>query len=174
MPSLDEIRQMIIDSGPEHWHKPQPGPYFTDGYDVDENAFRSHDELYVFKPDVDLTIQEGLEWGHNSREITKSTQVWDCVEFPDETVRVRFADIFWRGVLVDRVQVVSVDGARAVLPFGSRTLKNGPMPMGSAARGFTPEWDNTATAFETAVARIVDGDREFEEYFRQSGMRISG
>lgn len=172
MPSLNEIRQMIIDSDPEDWHKPQVGPYFTDAYNVDDDAFQSHDTLFVFEPDVDLTIQHGLKW--DDYEITKATDLWDGAVFPDQTVRVRLADIFWRGTLIDRVEVVSVDGSRAVLPVGTRHLKN-EMPISGPDEDFKPEWDYTATAFETAVARVVNNLRmDFEQYFQRAGLRILG
>jgi hypothetical protein len=173
MPSLFEIRQMIVASDPAQWHKPLTGPYFTDAYDVDDDVFRFHGELYVFEPDVDLTIQEGLKWGHLADSVNKATDLWDDAHFPDPSARVTWADVFWRGSLIDRVNVVSVDGARATLPVGTRTPKDP-----EAARRLTPgvkvEWDYSATAFETAVARVVDGGYDFDDYFRRAGLRVLG
>jgi hypothetical protein len=170
---LDEIRQLIVDHDDRDafWHAPQTGPYFTDAPDVDEDTFRQHSELFVYTGDVDLTIQAGLEWGHLAHQVKRADAIWDDVAFPDESARVSYADIFWRGVLVDRISVITVDGGRATLPVGTRARRDRDVPF---KPGMKVVWDYSATAFEAAVARVVDGGRDFDSYFRQTGMVIQG
>jgi len=169
---LDELRQIIIESADkdEYWHALPPGPYFTDAPDIDDDTFRQHSALYVFKDDLDLTIQEGLKWGHLSHDVERVDQLWDDVSFPDESAMVSNADVFWRGSLVDRVLVVTVDGGRATLPVGSRRALN--YEDGHLTSGTKVQWEYTCTAYEAALARVVDQGQEFDRYLRQTGMVI--
>ncbi|NUU19524.1 hypothetical protein HP550_19930 [Cellulomonas humilata] len=171
---LDEIRQLISDHDDrdQYWHMVQTGPYFTDAPDVDDDTFRQHSELFVFAADVDLTIQSGLEWGHLARQVKRADAIWEHVHFPDESAQVTYADVFWRGSLVDRVSIITVDGGRATLPIGDRASRN--RDLGNLKPGVKVDWDYTASAFETAVARIVDGGRDFDRYFTQTGMIVRG
>lgn len=172
MASLNEIRRLIIDSDRERdWHNVITGPYFTDAPDIDDDTFRQHSELIVFKADVDLTIQYGLEWGHLARDLKRADRIWDGAHFPDESAKAFYADVFWRGTLVDRVQLVAVDGFRATLPLGTRRSAT---PVDELAPGDKVTWSYTATEYETALARVVDGGREFERYFRETGLKIKG
>ncbi len=168
---LDEIRRLIVDHPDRdpYWHRVPSGPYFAEVPDR-QDTIRQHDALFVFRGDVDLTIQSGLQWGHQSRTVTRAGQIWDDVDFTDQTAAVSYADVFWRRSLVDRVCVVTVDGGRATLPVGARRALNS--EHGLLTRGDRVEWEYSATAFETAVARIVDGDHEFDRYFEHTGMVV--
>lgn len=173
MPSLEEIRRLVIDSDRERdWHTVITGPYFTDAADIDDDTFRMHSELIVFRADVGLTIQYGLKWGHLARSVEKAQQIWDDAHFPDESASAFYADVFWQGSLIDRVQLISVDGGRATLPVGSRKALN--YDRAEARAGTKIDWEYTATEYETALARVVDGGREFEHYFRNTGLKIKG
>ena len=75
----------------------------------------SHHTVVVYVPDVDLTIAYGLDFDALRRDAPEFE--WSKV-FPDKSVHIGLADIFWRGSLVDRVAYVLVDGARGTLPIG--------------------------------------------------------
>jgi len=168
---LDDIRGLIISSDREvDWNDIEPGPYFTDAPDVDEKTFRWHTGLIVYRHDVRLSIQWGMEWGHIGRQVTKATDLWDDAAFPDEQARVELADIFWAGALVDRERVVVVDGGRGLLPLGERHAlnydrRNPPQKV---------EWEYSASRWQTELARLLDGGHDFDQYFRGAGLVVKG
>lgn len=170
MPSLRKIQTLIIESATHDWHRPALGPFYANAYDIDDDVFRLHSELLVYRGDVRLTIQHGLKWGHLSRHIETATQLWDGAHFPDESVQLFFGDVFWNGALIDRVQLISVDGARAVLPVGTRDALNA-SELEADRRDVKVEWEYSANPFETAIARIVnDDDADFRRYFERAGL----
>lgn len=168
--TLDELRQLIIESDREHdWHRLPAGPYFTDAPDIDEDTFRQHDELLVYRHDLDLTVQWGLEWGDGERK--QVSDYWHDVTFPDMSVKVCFADVFWRRSLVDRVEILAVDGHRAYLPLGTQQA----IGYDSSKPPHQQEnvtWEYSATAFEVGLARVINGNRDFDRYFNQSGLLV--
>lgn len=173
MPSLNDIRQMVIGSGPEDWYRPQVGPYFTDAYDVDEDVFRFHTELLVCRNDVDLTVQHGMKWGHTSQQVSKVDDLWDDVVFPDPSAKVFLADVFWRGALVDRVEMVGVDGYRAVLPVGDREAIHADGEPLTLDRNVKVQWRYVASSYEVALAHVISDGRDFERYLTAVGFSIT-
>lgn len=166
--NLFKLRELIIHSTIDDWHNVTVGPYFTDAPDIDNDTVEQHSELMVYRHDIDLTIQHGIRarrFGH----VEKVTQLWQDAHFPDPTVYVEFVDVFWRGVLVDREHVVTVDGGRASIPLGTKTTLNynpdGPQPE-------TFEFEYSATTWQTALARLVDGDRDWADYTKRAGIVI--
>lgn len=170
---LDEIRELIITSDREtDWHNVAIGSYFKEVPDVDEDTFEWHDSLIVYREDVDLSIQ----WGMRSRQlnhIEQAEQLWrEQGRFPDPKAEAVHADVFWRGSLVDRVQLVYVDGHRALLPVGDQRALN--YDHSKAPSEQTVEWKYSATRWEAGIARLLDGNRDFDRYFQQTGMIIKG
>lgn len=167
---LTELRQLIIDSDVSSWNVIPAGPYFTDAPNIDDDTFEQHGELLVFVPDVDLTIQAGMR-ARGRDHIEDATSLWgDVVPFADPTVRVEYVDVFWRGVLVDRSELVVVDGGRAVIPLGSQQVLNWTDHSEPAPDKF--EFSYSATTYEAALARVVDRDREWSEYMDRAKMKI--
>lgn len=170
--TLDELRTLIIDSTRERdWHDVAVGTYFADVPLGNEGTYEWHESLIVYRHDVNLTIQ----WGMRSRllsHVTKSADLWRAnAVFPDPSAIPVHADIFWAGSLVDRVQLVFVDGARALLPVGDQRALN----WNSADTLRPPkdvEWEYSATRFEVALARLLDNGHEFDSYFRRIGMVV--
>lgn len=156
--NLIELRQIIIDSSPDDWHKIyRQGPTYRDRFGEWSSPANgtsglnhdSHVSTVVFINDIDLTISYGMSETH--RDGSSSLDFKWSENFADKKIhQISLADIFWRGSLVDRVNFVNVDGARAVLP------------LGDGNQGLR------ITAFEQSVARLLDwieGNRQFESYY---------
>ncbi|MEM6107154.1 hypothetical protein AAHS21_12925 [Mycobacterium sp. 050272] len=107
MTTLAELRQLVRESEPADWHKIEESDNYKSRFD--------HTTL-VYKSDIDLTICYGLRFGSPTRSDTEFG--WSAV-FPDSSVLIASADVFWRGSLVDRVDYANVDGGRAILPIGA-------------------------------------------------------
>lgn len=172
MTTLDEIRQMILKSDRESdWHDIVVGTYFREVPLVDDDTFEWHNEMIVYRPDVDLTIQ----WGMRSRRldhVTTAEQLWDeHGRFPDPAAHVEHADVFWRGNLIDRVELVTVDGGRALLPVGDRRSLT---PLADLRPGKKVAWEYSATRWEVGLARLLDNDADFDRYFSQTTMVVQG
>lgn len=168
---LEELRQTIIESDREHdWHDIITGTYFSEVPDVDNDTFEWHQSMIVYKEDVDLSIQ----WGMDARgmdHVKTADQIWrEHGHFPDMEARVELADVFWRGALVDRVQLVVVDGGRALLPIGDQRALN--FDHAAAPGNQEIKWEYSATHFEIGVARLLDGGGEFDRYFGQTTMIV--
>lgn len=166
MPSLQELRVTISDSNASHWNVVgEPGPTYRDRFAVTLGPAGAHMEadshlsLAVFKADVDLSIAWGMDLDFAWIDGTlRDRRKFDWASaFPDESVWVSIADVFWRGSLVDRVHYVLVDGARALLPWAR-------------------EYDGLKTSrYEYDVARLLSdlsGHREFEYYFERAGFKL--
>jgi hypothetical protein len=167
--NLFKLREIIIHSTIDDWHNVTVGPYFTDAPDIDKDTVEQHSELMVYRHDIDLTIQHGLRargFGH----IEKAAQLWQDAHFPDPTAYVEFVDVFWRGVLVDREHLVTVDGSRASIPLGTREhlgyKSAGPLDPEEA------DFEYSATPWQAALARLVDGDHDWADYTKRAGIVI--
>jgi hypothetical protein len=165
---LTALRETIINADPEtDWNRIGPGPYFTDAPDIDEDTFEQHDELAVLNADLSISVQ----WGMRARGSSgKSLEgYWQGASFPDESISVYYVDVFWHGSLVDRSQVVSVDGGRAVIPVGWRVARRG----ASTADG-RPDYTFTYgyTRWDAGLADVVNGDgsSDWREYASRVGM----
>lgn len=169
MPSLAELRERILSTTQDDWHEIEAGPYFTDAPDIDKDTFDQHMALLVYRDDVSLTIQWGMDARSHVGRLTDLADIWPDAHFPDASIRVYFADVFWNGTLIDREHIVSVDGGRARLPLGRREA-----PGYDHTRDEPPVWVYTATRWQTGLARLLDSGHDFERYFAQTGMTVSG
>ncbi|MFD6094563.1 hypothetical protein ACFWGN_20825 [Oerskovia sp. NPDC060338] len=167
--NLLELRDTIINSSIDDWHNVTVGPYFTDAPDIDEDTVEQHQELMVYRSDIDVTIQHGLR-ARGYDQIKKATQLWHDAHFPDPAAHVEFVDVFWRGVLVDREHVVTVDGGRASIPMGIRDTLN---YVSGKPRPEKFEFAYRATRWQAALARLVDGDRDWADYTKRAGIVVN-
>lgn len=155
--TFDELRELILNSQPGDWHRITAlGPTYRDRFGswtgpndrvgIDHD---SHIEVAVYRPDIDLTITYGMPESQHDRSLTFG---WS-ENFPDsEILEISIVDFFWRGSLVDRVNYVHVDGARAILP------------LGGGHQGLK------ITRYDLAVARLLDrlsDHSDFDRYFDQ-------
>lgn len=82
----------------------------------------SHTYLAVYKDEVDLR----LAWGMTAdKELT-----FDGWDFPDRSIERQHVDGFWRGSLITRWPVLSVDGYRCFLPSPYQSVvETGALPL---------------------------------------------
>ena len=176
---LDELRSVIASSIPADWHK--ISCYGADTatsylYDLDKSSgadgwelhLDQHNQVFVYRPNVNLTMATGLPLDQG-RE-------WEDPELRAD-MRGKWLDVFWCGALVDRQLLFLVDGGRGVLPAFERELVDtGQLDMEDVGK--------TATTSEIRVARLVhclgnnisrfEDDRAgrggFDFYFSRSGI----
>ena len=165
--TFDEFRSLIEKSQPTDWRViPGDGPTYQVRYGaittpetgprVDINE---HHTLSVYTPDIDITLAFGMNMDFeyvDDRAPVRRTFDWSS-HFPDEETTVCIADLFYRGSLVDRVNYVLVDGARACLPWAK-------------------EYDGLKTSrYEYSVARLLNylpGPSQFDDYFTRAGFVV--
>jgi hypothetical protein len=156
-----ELRRLIQTSDPLEWHKIDRGPTYRSrliaahqpGIEQPRLEEDSHPSVAVYIPEVNITMAYGMgEELPGADGPIRIDRHFDWMEaFQDPTGwRIGFADIFWRGSLVDRTDYILVDGFRAVLPIG----------------GGHDGLD--ITIFDHDIARLLDGIegyRRFGQYF---------
>lgn len=146
---LDELRRILTESSAQAWSKlDSDGPLYR--YNVSmvsqpgSQAIPQidwHHSGAVYRDDVDLTIQ----WGLDVDSDRDSNDLWNfewASNFTSPKVHPYFVDVFWRGTLVDRYAVIGVDGGRGLVPFPRTT-------------GEEPNWYDVVTKREVAVAALV-------------------
>lgn len=152
---LHELRSMITETWDDYWNVILEGPLYN--YNLGNSGETAtvagwHSGRAVLMDDVDVAIEWGMPTSMFDREWKPE---WSA--FPDPVAHPEYCDILYRGSLVDRVEVASIDGGRAVLPIPTRR---------------DDEW--IAMDWPYHVARLVDSfssGREFETYFERSGIR---
>jgi hypothetical protein len=165
----DEIRQTITASSPDDWAVvAADGLTFLARFGEVRSQRQhwletdSHICLAVYRADIDLRLAWGLTVGTGLE--------FDGFNFADASITRQAVDGLWRGALVTRWYVLSVDGHRCYLPD--------PHPAdaetGEGVRGSgTVRW--TAKEGEVALARLLqaqvhEGGRDFDSYMDQAGI----
>ncbi len=171
--NLLELRNYISLRTAGDFHTVATGPLFNSSFSVIFEGgskdgritdVATHDTRLVCIDDIDIAI----EWGFPANDRDEEHHPWaQDANFPDPSVRTYLVDIFYRGSLVDREFVCSVDGGRAYLPAPApRRVLGGPYKEGEPIAWRVSEW-------ELAIARIVDGDRpEFDSYLERAGIFV--
>jgi hypothetical protein len=115
---LDEIRQLVMMSLPQDWHRIAGGPSYRDRsivterrdadgdrHDGDKHTelnVTGHDEFMVLRVDVDISIAWGMDVDIDPEDRGLRVEGWaNKLELP-KPPRLFFADTFYRGALVDR------------------------------------------------------------------------
>jgi hypothetical protein len=115
-------------AGPTFHYRWQYGAAGSDGFSY---IIGEHNGHAVLREEPSLTMNWGLEVDSDDRQRRFE---W-AGHFPDPTVRPFWADFFWQGALIDRVELASVDGGRGTIPL--------------------PHFGKTVTDYELAVAALV-------------------
>ena len=148
--NLRELRSVLTRSDPSEWSKvDSDGPLYRNGFVVsglrDDGRITDvywHHSAAVYREDIDLTIQWGMDM-----DPTRDRDDWHFI-WQEKLISKRVSpyrvDAFWRGVLVDRYALISVDNGHGLVPF--------PHTSGSE-----PDWYDAVTEREVAVARLVEG-----------------
>ena len=118
---LDEVRELLTTTTAAQWAKLEIGPLYREGYTMygfggeSSIAVRWHQEAAVFREDVDLTLQWGMDQVTDQHE---GDGVYEWSQgLVDKKARTSFVDVFWRGVLVDRYVLASIDGGHGLVPM---------------------------------------------------------
>jgi hypothetical protein len=154
---LHQLRAKIAATWDEHWNHIQGGPMFNYNLGTINDVATVagwHSARAVLQEDVDIAIEYGMP---DSAHRPNQDWVEEWSAFPDDKIRGEYADVFYRGSLVDRVHLASVDGGRAVLPLPDRR----------EGQWIVLDWPYQ-------VGRIVHElscpSESFEDYFRRSGI----
>jgi hypothetical protein len=145
MPSLVRIRQMIRASEVDDWSVVQYGPTYLDAFGMVGTSTgsyveqREHTSRAVFTADVSL----GLAWGMSKEEPFE----WSASPWPDKRTVNEYVDVFWNGMLIERLVVTSVDGHRGLLPptITVAVTVDGDVLNGSVIGEEATEWDTHLT-----------------------------
>lgn len=146
-----ELRKQITEAYGDYWHHINGGSQFH--YDLGTvndlaSVFGYHSARAVLLNDVDIAI----EYGMTDDPLDRQAWVADWAPFPDPNVHGKYADVFYRGALVDRVHLASVDGGRAFLPAPTITMTSGSCPTGST----TSRVSSTTSAEMTSLMATSD------------------
>lgn len=182
---LDTFNQLVDESNAHDWKRVvSNGGTYTDAFypskigasehislDVD-----SHDRKVVLRQDIDISIA----WGRDPNGTGSSSSARERVltfdwaeKFFDSKVYAVEVEIFYRGNLIRREEILSVDGHRGYLPFPHTRRKAGSPEIGVDAEDFyysvTPE--------EVKFARLMDqlanrGSRDFDQLLSTAGFEI--
>jgi hypothetical protein len=170
LPSLDEVRQQIVDSGVDDWNVivcwgANSGPSYLDQLSIWKGGggdrwgleVNSHTIRGVYKPDVALGIACGLDFMPNSDgEAEKLSFDW-AQRFADKTVTGSWVDVFWDGSLVDRELVYNADGGRALLPAPHAMYHSDSITEPEIIGEYVTQW-------EYHIARVVAGFESHGDY----------
>lgn len=153
---LHEIWAKISESWDEWWNYIPEGPLYNYNLGTDNGAgsvLGWHDARAVLIEDVDIAI----EWGMSEDPFERRSDYkpeWSA--FPNPVAHLCRADVFYRGSLVDRILIASVDGGRAYLPVpehreGKLVVMDRPYQL-------------------VRLINDLTGTRDFDSYFERSGI----
>lgn len=157
-----EFITTIIESDAEDWHTDRVGgPYFRYQLGpVEQNGqlktleYEAHEKRAIYKGDIDIS----MEWGY--RYLDDFKEEW-ANSFADRTASASFLDLKYRGDIIHREIIVSVDGGRCYLPLPlvpAEGAKNIQVPRGRVKL--------------VRLVQEITGTWEFDEYFRRSGLEV--
>lgn len=178
--NLLELRATIQSAHRPDWHKitcwgAGTGPSYRNSFmstligstDTVETEVDQHSNVAVLINDIDVSIAWGLDRDDTGvrRFASRRDLSFDFLpSFLNDKVSVIFADVFYRGSLVDREYLVAVDGA--YLPMPSQNFPDGldySDPASSRVEHHLTQW-------EIALARLVSS---FEHSVAQFDSRLS-
>ncbi len=174
--NLHSIRQAIIESTSDDWNVIQSwdsnsGPDYHYGLSSElrddriETEVRRHGQSAVLINDVDISIAWGYDpddsLSHPGLKNFNFEFLPDDLDDPDEASRM-YADIFYRGALVDRKLFAVVDGARYYVPMPRRTHPNKQRPtkLGDPVFHYTT-WDIGLARVLNSLVHTSDIDELF-------------
>lgn len=177
--NLRDLREILTTTDAWQWSRiDSTGPLYRNGYVVsgglgpdaehDINIYW-HDSAAVYRDDIDLTIQ----WGMNLSPVREDRDAWHlpwAEKFPSRSVHPHWVDVFWRGTLVDRYAMVSIDGGHGLVPFPHTKAKSDPLDHDT-------KYDYVISERELGIARLIDslqgGIYRVDEHVARCGLVVT-
>ena len=170
---LDELRHTISDSEPDDWNV-ITGPSYLDHFVpmevnrgqpglVYELHHAAHHTRAILTSDVDISIAWGLYLDPDNPAYF--SEAW-TQSFPDKKAYAQYADVFYRGSLVDRVTIVAVDGGRYKIAMPEQDLEEIENMKPKLIGYWIGPW-------EDAVGRLItrlDGGHSYEAGLKRAGI----
>jgi hypothetical protein len=178
---LETFNQTVNRSQSYDWERVDGGTTYTDsfsasmrgGSDAVELDVDYHHSRAVLRSDIDIAMAWGRDpnrHGSFDRGIKLSFS-WQK-NFPDPEVRALEVDLFYRGSLVRRETLLSIDGGRGLIPFGRTRKKDG---AGMTSRNADDYYDACTQAevdFAKLIDRIENHHSDFDSHLRQAGFVV--
>lgn len=143
--------ELIAGRGSEAWYRlPVAGPQFYYRWQHGSEPSRiigEHNDRAVCKEEPNLTLAWGMDV-HSDVDLRSDRQYEWARDFTDSSVTVIWADVFWCGALIDRVELGRVDGVHGLVPM--------------------PGYGNEVTEFEVAIAELIHSLESDAEHDRPS------
>jgi len=165
---LADLLEMICQSDPTHWNSIDP-PYakHVTHLEVVRETIQAESFGYyaswIYVEDIQISVALSEELDRHGAEYQVEWNIW-----PDKRIDEHFLDIMYNGQVVYRDLVLGVDGGRVVLPSPKlETVDTGQM--------WHEPFTNSVTELQFELARFlagVQGNREFDEYFKQAGFLV--
>jgi len=172
--NINELRSTVLAAAADSWRMLPIGPFFHDRLhvdgDYDATTFsHTHSHRAVLSSDIDISIEWGMDDGRERDE----HHLWaETSGFPDPAVNTQGVDVFYRGSLVDRTQILAVDGNRSYVPTYRmvRVDDGDPVNVEVAKYAFhTSFWEFHLTGLINQLVGLDD----FESYVTQSGIVVA-
>jgi len=167
--NYDALVDTVLSSSPSEWTRVagRVAPQFVGEVSAGDQRWlevAEHDSRWVLKQDVQISLAYGMD--SSDPEFSLSFPLMD--KFSDPKITGIWVEMQLNGVAIRRVQLILVDGARAVLPT-PRNVVRGDSPADFELVGYS------TTRAEVTLARLVDelnGRTEFDSYLERSGMMV--
>jgi hypothetical protein len=169
---LFELEKIYAETSAHHWEVTNDGPTFLHGYMLGGDRIsgvEEHHSIAVLQRDIDVRIAWGYDPNFGRGE--EDTYFKEHA-FADPKVSAELGDVFYRGALVQRHWLLSVDSGRALLPMPTRRLIEGADLMSRDPN----DYELFVTQPEVNFARLLNDLRktydDFGSYLRRSNFVI--
>ncbi len=164
---FNKIIDEILNSEIEDWNKlsSDNGPLNAKNLYLgeEEKLVSAHDYIYIFKPNVNISIGEGLidedykeRRDANIERNNEYLESWEDKSWNNAHTEIAFLDLMWSGNVIHRCSFAVVDSARGYIP----------LPAG---------WSNKVEKLDYHLTRLItelNEHTDFDTYFNESGLEI--
>jgi hypothetical protein len=165
---LFELEKIYAETSAHHWEVTNDGPTFLHGYMLGGDRIsgvEEHHSIAVLQRDIDVRIA----WGYDPEFGQKEEYTYFKEHaFADPNVSIELGDVFYRGALVQRHWLLSVDGSRALLPRPTARHKEGADLLSEDPN----DYEQFVTQRQVNFARLLNDLRgtyaDFDGYLRRS------
>lgn len=157
---LEELMQIIRQSSNEDWNVIESNTLLSNVTTDDNNVVYAdyHTNRAAYKPNISI----GLAWGLNHN--ADFHEQWaNC--HADPHASSHFLDVFYNGMLVERIIYVQIDGGRSYMPLPHREMNENYETIGCY---ITNEEYELFQLFNS----IQSFDTQYDSYLRRSGIEV--